>query len=374
MEGGGGNRLAPTPLYLSLSAFRLPPAALRVGSVCLAVAVLSLWCGNAKAELQWRRGRPPGQAASQPAQHTNASVQPVAYNEGQEPVGRATLRSVIVDRGDQRDSLRSAQLPFPEADSRYEQQLREPFAGTPDEDESEFDSQFDETKPMQAPDGDILPGTEERQPSPSLESSPSDQMPPPATFSQPPTGQPMGVDPFESETPGDNFALGATSKEDEAQRAQEFCFKEFERMTGSTLHDVRLDIGVAGTAGTDFPYECSIDDGRPYPDRCWPQTTYLWKASALCHKPLYFENESLERYGHSWGPYVQPLVSGAHFFSRLPILPYEMGLEPPNECIYALGHYRPGSCAPYMIDPIPFTFRAALFEAGAVVGAAAVIP
>ena len=66
----------------------------------------------------------------------------------------------------------------------------------------------------------------------------------------------------------------------------------------------------------------------------------------LCHKPLYFEDVQLERYGHMAGPWVQPFVSCADFFLRIPILPYEMGLEPPNECIYALGYYRPGSCAP----------------------------
>jgi hypothetical protein len=100
----------------------------------------------------------------------------------------------------------------------------------------------------------------------------------------------------------------------------------------------------------------------------------MWKASALCHKPLYFEDEQLERYGHSWPPCCQPLVSGAHFFTRLPVIPYCMGVEPPNECIYALGHYRPGSCAPYLCSPIPISARGAIFEAGAAVGAAAILP
>ena len=38
--------------------------------------------------------------------------------------------------------------------------------------------------------------------------------------------------------------------------------------------------------------------------------------------PLYFEDPQLERYGHSFPPCCQPLISGAHFFTRLPILPY----------------------------------------------------
>jgi hypothetical protein len=100
----------------------------------------------------------------------------------------------------------------------------------------------------------------------------------------------------------------------------------------------------------------------------------MWKASALCHKPLYFEDEQMERYGHSWGPCCDPIVSGVHFFTRLPVLPYCMGVTPPCECVYALGHYRPGSCAPRYIEPIPISARGALFQAGAVVGVAAALP
>lgn len=100
----------------------------------------------------------------------------------------------------------------------------------------------------------------------------------------------------------------------------------------------------------------------------------MWKASALCHKPLYFEDVALERYGHSWGPFLQPIMSGAHFFGRLPVLPYCMGLKTPNECVYTLGYYRPGSCAPYLVGGVPFTWRAALFQAGGAVGVAAFLP
>jgi hypothetical protein len=46
-----------------------------------------------------------------------------------------------------------------------------------------------------------------------------------------------------------------------------------------------------------------------------------------------------------------------------------MGVTPPTECMYALGHYRPGNCAPYMINPVPLSCRGAALEAGAVAGA-----
>lgn len=82
----------------------------------------------------------------------------------------------------------------------------------------------------------------------------------------------------------------------------------------------------------------------------------------------------MERYGHMAGPWVQPFASGAHFFLTVPILPYKMGLELPNECLYTLGYYRPGSCAPYLFDPIPISLRGALFEAGAWVGGIVLFP
>ena len=130
------------------------------------------------------------------------------------------------------------------------------------------------------------------------------------------------------------------------------------------------------TAGEMFPEECPLIQGGP-PDRLthgWAPITFTWKATALCHKPAYFEQVQLEQYGHSWGPYLQPVVSGAHFFLTVPVLPYKMGLYPPNECIYSLGYYRMGSCAPYMLDPLPLSIRAALFEAGAWTGAVFLIP
>jgi len=123
----------------------------------------------------------------------------------------------------------------------------------------------------------------------------------------------------------------------------------------------------------ELPPECPLRGGEFLP-RQWCQTTFTWKASGLCHKPLYFEDVHLERYGHSWGPYLQPIISGGHFFLTVPILPYKMGLYPPEECIYTLGYYRPGSCAPYLLDPLPLSVRAGLAEAGAWVGGVYLIP
>jgi hypothetical protein len=161
--------------------------------------------------------------------------------------------------------------------------------------------------------------------------------------------------------------------------AQEFaeskknCEEELAQLTSAHIDSIDLNIHVKGKPGKDFPHECTLGNDRFSP-RSWPQATYLWKASGLCHKPLYFEQVQLERYGHSWGPYLQPLVSGAHFFATVPILPYKMGLKTPTECVYSLGYYRPGSCAPFLLDPVPFTWRAALFETAFIGGAIGLIP
>jgi hypothetical protein len=136
---------------------------------------------------------------------------------------------------------------------------------------------------------------------------------------------------------------------------------------------IDLVLGVPGTEGVDVPFECALDVDD-YQPRAFSDVTYMWKASAVCHKPLYFEDVQLERYGHCWGWHLQPFVSAAHFFGTVPILPYKMGLEPPNECIYALGYYRPGNCAPYLIEPLGTSPRAVVWQAGAVVGASAIIP
>ena len=151
------------------------------------------------------------------------------------------------------------------------------------------------------------------------------------------------------------------------------CEEEFTKLRNDSIRDIDLNINLEGNPGEDFPFECKIGRRQLAP-RQWPLLTYNWKASALCHKPLYFEQVQLERYGHSWGPFTQPIMSGVHFFSSVPILPYKMGVRTPRECVYTLGHYRPGNCAPYMIEPMPLSLRGALFQAGAITGVSVVVP
>lgn len=122
-----------------------------------------------------------------------------------------------------------------------------------------------------------------------------------------------------------------------------------------------------------LPSEC-VAGGLPYVERCWTPATFAYTASGVCHKPLYFEDVQAERYGHVAGPFLQPVLSSAHFFLNVAALPYNMAIHPPNECQYALGYYRPGSCAPWMVPPIPLSLKGALAEAGVIVGGIYLLP
>jgi hypothetical protein len=133
-----------------------------------------------------------------------------------------------------------------------------------------------------------------------------------------------------------------------------------------------IDIDYVGRAWN-LPMKCGVGY-EDYAGRQFTPSAVEWKASGLCNKPLYFEEVQLERYGHEVGPVMQPLISSAHFFGNALILPYKMGIHPPTECQYALGYYRPGSCAPYMIPAIPWSLRGAAVQAGVVTGGAALIP
>jgi hypothetical protein len=137
--------------------------------------------------------------------------------------------------------------------------------------------------------------------------------------------------------------------------------------------DLSEDDLCFATAWWNVPTECALAD-EPYAGRNWEAMTFTWKASAACHKPLYFEEVALERYGHTAGPLRQPVLSGAHFFLNLVSLPYQAGINPPWECRYPLGYYRPGSCAPYLVPPVPLSVRGGLWQAGAIVGGVALFP
>ena len=386
---------------------------------CLALSICPflLTVNASAAELQWRKGGPKHfkpSADSQPIEspsngkfskpklRRDGAVRAVAFesdgraefegpsfespHSGAQQAGGASLRSVVVEGGnsaaaEENNAVRSAQLqvqPPSEADSRYNEQITEPFGQPPvqmettetETTEVELDQEEMTLPPEELPQEDLAPPAEtNRQPT-------TDQRQP-RTFQPAPPRDAPRPDPFveADEEPDAGLPNSEDSTlADEGRDAQTDCTEELAKIKARTLSEVNLSIAVAGDPGQDFPVECSIDDGSWHEGRCWCETTYMWKASALCHKPLYFENEALERYGHSWGPCLDPLVSGAHFFTRLPALPYCMGVTAPNECVYAMGHYRPGNCAPYLISPCPVTSTGEIFQAAATVGVIAILP
>jgi len=122
-----------------------------------------------------------------------------------------------------------------------------------------------------------------------------------------------------------------------------------------------------------IPVEFALDDVQ-YQGRNWVASSFAWKASEVSHKPTYFEEVQLERYGHTLHPLAQPFVSGAHFFLNIAVLPYKMGIHPLHECQYPLGYYRPGSCAPWLLPPVPLSVRGGLAEAGVILGGIFALP
>ena len=138
------------------------------------------------------------------------------------------------------------------------------------------------------------------------------------------------------------------------------------------IETIALDIRVGGRPGSDYPCECRLE-GETFQPRRFATTTMTWKAAGNCHKPLYFEDWNLERYGHSHGP-LDPVFSAAHFFVTLPVLPYKMGVELPWECVYPLGYYRPGNCAPWTVPAAPISCRGFAVEAATVTGLLFLLP
>ncbi len=131
-----------------------------------------------------------------------------------------------------------------------------------------------------------------------------------------------------------------------------------------SIGSITADIGVKPedlTGKKGLPSECSLGD-EPVEPRHWRRTIFTWTAAATWHKPVYFEDEQMDRYGHTFGPVTQTTLSAVKFFATVPLVPYYMGVYPPRECIYDLGTYRPGSCSPYYLDPFPLSVRGAVNE------------
>jgi hypothetical protein len=107
--------------------------------------------------------------------------------------------------------------------------------------------------------------------------------------------------------------------------------------------------------------------GPAVENRSWATTGYFWLAPGLGYWPLYFEEINVERYGYRVGC-LQPAISAAHFFATIPLMPYKTFVHPPHECVYSLGYYRPGDCAPCQHEQFHLQADAAAAEGGMIAG------
>jgi hypothetical protein len=114
--------------------------------------------------------------------------------------------------------------------------------------------------------------------------------------------------------------------------------------TGSTPEDA--------TEGR-LPAPMSLPFG---PDRepGWSVKTKHWVAPAYCHQPTYYEDVMHEHHGHERCPPLQPLLSGARFYTGIFFTPYLAYMRPPLRDIPNTGNYRPGSCAPGIRQRAPY--------------------
>jgi hypothetical protein len=153
----------------------------------------------------------------------------------------------------------------------------------------------------------------------------------------------------------------------------------------------QLGISIAEPAGklpTDLAAPCWAQINQTNGTagaRCWPVNSYNWDATCFYHNPLYFEEPNLERYGYNCGDAccccsgcreccLQPAASAAHFYGAVLALPYCMAEECPGDCVYTLGHYRPGSCNPWRCYWPTFDPVAALAAGGIWTGLIFAIP
>lgn len=120
------------------------------------------------------------------------------------------------------------------------------------------------------------------------------------------------------------------------------------------LGELSLDVGLRDVR---MPTDCSRslfqEAAVAQDDRSWYATEFNWAASDLFAQPAYFDDPLLERYGQTRRPFVQPWLSGVHFFGQFPLMPYKLLVDRPHDTVYTLGYYRPGSPMPCQSRRLP---------------------
>lgn len=168
-------------------------------------------------------------------------------------------------------------------------------------------------------------------------------------------------------TNSDSNGKNGSGNVDDAKKSENSLTPIQSRELTTNVHVVDMSVAGLGTgtipAAAFDKRQAEAFDGRLAAQKC-----VYWHPSDICHYPLRFEEAMLERHGHVRLGYLQPLVSGVRFFTTIPMIPYLNTLQPRHQPVYALGNYRPGSCAPMLRDTIPYDKHAAVVEAMAVAG------
>jgi hypothetical protein len=155
--------------------------------------------------------------------------------------------------------------------------------------------------------------------------------------------------------------------------AGEVDIDRFTRRVTEVPLDIRATAGAMpdDVSASAFPETPIPSESGPAPDRVEVPVAYSpW---TICFRPLYFEEVALERYGDSHG-FLQPAISGAHFFGSVVAMPYKMTVRPPRSCECSNGFSRPGDCPLAGYGEHVLRADAALVEAAVVAGIAVALP
>ena len=129
---------------------------------------------------------------------------------------------------------------------------------------------------------------------------------------------------------------------------------------GEGSQGAKIPANIAAQEFGDYSAAVVDNEGK---SRSWAYATFGWDAPAYFHRPLYFEQRNLERYGqfhHSW--HIESALSAAHFFSTIPTLPYRMGVSHPCQRNYTQHSMRPGSCNPHRVYRLPKSKRGTFWQ------------
>ena len=184
----------------------------------------------------------------------------------------------------------------------------------------------------------------------------------------------LGQDP-ESLLPGYGIESPATASSGADQDARPALPEPLRPMTSL---GVEVDVN-GGLLPRDFAAEQLSEQAEEHSPlaaatRCWPVFEKRRVAPGSRSYPLYFEEVNAERYGYTCSRALQPAISAVHFFGTIPYLPYLMAADCPRECVYTLGHYRPGNCNPWRAHSFPYSPKAAGMEGAAIAGLIFLLP